>query len=169
MTDRTPVRVLLERIRTNWPEAASPETDIVFSVIRFHELIRMRTEQVLKGFGLTHAAFEVLVALRAQPVPRQLTPTELYRSVLLSSGGTTKILIELERRELIERIANLDDGRSKIVRLTCEGERMAEKAMEFVMYHDKKHFAQFDGAKEIGKLRDTLNFAMEKVEAELEG
>ena len=95
MTNRIPVRVLLERIRSNWPEAASPETDIVFSVIRFHELIKLRTEEALKRFGLTHAAFEILVALRAQPAPRQLTPTELYRSVLLSSGGTTKVLIEL--------------------------------------------------------------------------
>ena len=125
----------------------------------------MRTNKFENGV----TRIEVLVALRAQPVPRQLTPTELYRSVLLSSGGTTKVLIELERRELIERVANLKDGRSKIVRLTGEGERMAEQAMEIVMQHDKEHFAQFDGAKEIGELRDTLVSTMKKVESEPEG
>lgn len=168
MSDRIPVRVLLERLRDNWPEAVSPETDIVYSVIRFHELIRIRTEEALKRFGLTHAAFEVLVALRAHPAPRQLTPTDLYRSVLLSSGGTTKILIELERRELIERLPNPDDGRSKIVRLTDTGECLAEEAMEIVMLHDKEHFAQFDTNKEITGLRDSFSQMMGKVEPDPE-
>lgn len=165
MPDRIPVRVLLERIRSHWPEAASPETDIVFSVIRFHDLIKMRTEEALKSFELTHAAFEVLVALRAQPAPRQLTPTELSRSVLLTSGGTTKILIELERRDLIERVANPDDGRSKIVQLTDTGERMAEQAMEMVMHHDREHFVHFDGTKAITGLRDSLISMMKNVES----
>ncbi|MEX3012000.1 MarR family winged helix-turn-helix transcriptional regulator [Hoeflea sp. TYP-13] len=165
MSDRIPVRVLLERIRSYWPEAASPETDIVFSVIRFHELIRMRTDEALRDFGLTHAAFEVLVALRAQSTPRQLMPTELYRSVLLSSGGTTKILIELERRGLIRRVPNPEDGRSKIVRLTIEGEKLVEQAMKIVMQHDREHFTQFDGKTDVAHLRDTLLLLMEKIES----
>lgn len=164
MSDRIPVRALLERIRSHWPEAASTETDIVFSVIRFHELIRIRTEEALKDFGLTRAAFEVLVALRAQSAPRQLTPTELYRSVLLSSGGTTKILIELEGRSLVKRVPNPEDGRSKIVRLTPQGEKLAEEAMEIVMKHDREHFTQFDGKTEIENLRDALYSVMKKVE-----
>ena len=82
MTDRIPIRVLLDRIKLHWPEAVAPETDIIFSVIRLYELIRMNTEEALISFDLTHSAFEVMVALRAQPKPRQLTPTELYKSVL---------------------------------------------------------------------------------------
>lgn len=164
MTVRVPISVLLQRIRCNWPEAATPETDIVFSIMRFQELIRLRSEEVLAEFKLTHAAFEVLVALRAQPAPRQMTPTELYRSVLLSSGGTTKILIELERQGFVERIPNPEDGRSRIVLLTRMGEQTVEKAMQRVMQGDKAHFANFDDSKEIFKLRDVLTASMEKVE-----
>lgn len=164
MSDKIPVRVLLERMHAHWPDAVSAETDIIFSVIRLHELIRLRAEAALKEFDLTHAAFEVLVALRAQPEPRQMTPTELYRSVLLSSGGTTKILIELERRGLIRRTPNPDDGRSKIVCLTSAGAALAEQAMQKVMQHDKVHFTQIDAESELAALRDTFTDLMDKVE-----
>lgn len=164
MSDKIPVRVLLDRMQAHWPQAVSAETDIIFSVIRLHELIRLRAEAALKEFDLTHAAFEVLVALRAQPEPRQMTPTELYRSVLLSSGGTTKILIELERRGLIRRTPNPDDGRSKIVCLTQAGADMAERAMQKVMRHDKVHFARIDGETDLPALRDMFTDLMDKVE-----
>jgi len=165
MSDILPVQVLLDRIKKNWTEAASPETDIVFAVIRFHELIRQRTDGVLLDFNLTPAAFEVLVALRAQPSPRQLTPTELYNSVLLSSGGTTKVLIHLEDRGLIERFRNPDDGRSKIVKLTRAGKQIAERAMAVVVQQDKLHFASFEQDIEISDMHDIVMQMLAKIEA----
>jgi DNA-binding MarR family transcriptional regulator len=164
MRDKIPIQILLDRIKTNWPDAASPETDIIFSVIRFHELIRLRTEEALRTFDLTHAAFEVLVALRAQPTPRQLTPTELAKSVLLSSGGTTKILIGLEQRGLIERVANPKDGRSKVVQLTRNGKLLSENAMGWVMKNDKIHFAGFKDDDAVRKHRDTIIELMRIIE-----
>jgi DNA-binding MarR family transcriptional regulator len=165
MTDKIPIQVLLDRIKTNWPEAASPETDIIFSVIRFHELIRMNAEEALSAFDLTHAAFEVLVALRAQPIPRQLTPSELSKSVLLSSGGTTKVLNGLERRDMIERIKNPKDGRSKIVHLTQVGERLSEQVMASVMKYDRMHFASFTGKIAVSKHRDAIIEMMQVIES----
>lgn len=165
MTDRIPIRVLLDRIRLHWPEAAAPETDIIFSVIRLYELIRMNTEEALISFDLTHSAFEVMVALRAQPKPRQLTPTELYKWVLLSSGGTTKILTQLELRGLIERVSNPRDGRSKLVLLTQTGEQVTEQAMTNVMKIDKTHFEGFADDVELSGLRETIVSMMLKIES----
>jgi len=164
VTDRIPIRVLLDRIRLHWPEAAAPETDIIFSAIRLYELIRMNTEEALNSFDLTHSAFEVMVALRAQPKPRQLTPTELYKSILLSSGGTTKILAQLERRGLIERVPNPCDGRSKLVLLTQTGEQVTEQAMTNVMKRDRVHFEGFTDDAELSALRETILSLMLKIE-----
>jgi DNA-binding MarR family transcriptional regulator len=164
MSDNLPVQVLLDRIKKNWGAAASPETDIVFAVVRFYELIRRRTDQALDEFELTPAAFEILVSLRAQPVPRQLTPTQLYRSVLLSSGGTTKVLNSLEDRGLIKRAPNPHDARSKIVKLTSAGARLAQKAMAAVMKQDKLHFAAFERENEISDLRDVTMQMIAKIE-----
>jgi DNA-binding MarR family transcriptional regulator len=161
-----PIQTLLDRIKANWPDAASPETDIIFSVIRFHEMIRAHTEKALKPFDLTHSAFEVLVALRAQPLPRQLTPTELGQSTLLSSGGTANILNDLERRDLIQRVTNPDDGRSKIVQLTHVGERLSEQVMESVMKHDKLHFEGFSDEDAVITHRDAIVELLRVIESQ---
>ncbi|WP_170560390.1 MarR family winged helix-turn-helix transcriptional regulator [Ruegeria atlantica] len=164
MADQVPIRSLLERIKLNWPEAASPETDIIFSVIRLNELIRARTEEALASFDLTHAAFEVLVALRAQPKPRQLTPSDLCKSALLTTGGAANILVDLERRSLVTRAPNPSDGRSKIVQLTDTGEHLIERAMKEVMEHDKLHFENFRRPDGIESIRCALFSAMSKIE-----
>ena len=44
--------------------------------------------------------------LRSVPSPYELTPTELYDAVLLSSGGMTKVLRRLETRGLVSRGEN---------------------------------------------------------------
>ncbi|WP_120500350.1 MarR family winged helix-turn-helix transcriptional regulator [Roseovarius sp. EL26] len=165
MADRIPIQDLLARIKTNWPAADAPETDIVFMILRFQDLIRMNTEEVLGKFNLSHASFEILVALRAQPNPRQLTPTELYRSALLSSGGTTKILIQLESRGLIERASNPMDGRSKIVCLTASGETLVESAMTEVMTYDRELFSKLDDVVDITQLKNVLDVALSAVES----
>jgi|28_taG_2_1085356.scaffolds.fasta_scaffold00009_6 DNA-binding MarR family transcriptional regulator len=163
MTDRTPIQDLLDRIDQNWPEAASVETDIVFAIVRLHELIKAHADQALVEHSLSHAAFEILVALRAQPEPRQVTPTELYRSALLSSGGTTKLLIQLEERGLVERAPNPDDGRSKLVKLTTSGKTIVEAAMKDVMRHDKALFSMVNEAREMTNLRATLLLALKRL------
>lgn len=165
MADQVPIRSLLERIKLNWPEAASPETDIVFSVIRLNELIKARTEEALVKFDLTHAAFEVLVALRAQARPRQLTPTDLCKTALLTTGGAANIFVELERRGLVTRIPNPKDGRSKIVQMTTDGEELIERAMQAVMEYDKQHFQDFNERNELNELRDVFLSTMEKIES----
>jgi DNA-binding MarR family transcriptional regulator len=164
MREIMPVQMLLDRICANWPEAASPETNIIFGIVRFYELIRESTDHVLEEFDLTPAAFEVLVALRAQPVPRQLTPTELSRSVLLSSGGTTKVLINLENRGLIDRYSNPKDGRSKIVMLTNSGEQLVEHAMSTVTKQDRSLLTVFETENEIGDLQKLIIQAVSKIE-----
>lgn len=135
-----PVGDLLARMEKHWPEAALPEAQMVIALVRFGEIIRKRTDEVLERHGLTAAAFEVLVSLRALPEPRQMTPTALYRSTLLTSGGTTKVLIELERRGAVERLANPEDGRSRIVQLTAAGAELAERVTAEVNEIDRSHF-----------------------------
>ncbi|MEX0304144.1 MAG: MarR family winged helix-turn-helix transcriptional regulator [Leisingera sp.] len=140
MTDAYPVQDLLDRIGAHWPGAACAQSRMAIALIRIGELVRARTDRVLAEFNLTPAAFEVLVTLRASEPPRQMTPTELYRSALLTSGGMTKVLIELERRGAVERVPNPQDGRSRIVRMSEAGQALAERVMEKVGEVDRAHF-----------------------------
>jgi DNA-binding MarR family transcriptional regulator len=164
MPQKHPLQELLNRMSENWPETTSPETDVVLGIIRFNDLIRARTDKALSAFNLSRAAFEVLAALRSLPEPRQLTPTELSDSILISTGGMTKVLINLEGNGMIERISNDEDKRSKLVKLTPAGKCMAEQSMKEVARQDRELFAGFVTAAEVEKLRRNILGSLNKIE-----
>lgn len=165
MSNAYTVGQVLDRLRENWLEETSPETDVVFAIIRLNDIIRQKTDKLLKKHGLTPAAFEVLVALRSVPEPRQLTPTELYNSVLMSSGGMTKVLIGLETHGFIARLSNPDDGRSSLVRLTIAGGQKVEHVMSVIVKLDRLHFAGILTDNEIQQLREIALNSVAKIEA----
>jgi DNA-binding MarR family transcriptional regulator len=87
----------------------------------------IRTE--LADLGLTYAEFDVLAALRRAGDPYRLTPSELSRSLFLTSGGISNVLQRLTSAGYVERGATPGDGRSRWVRLTAEGHELAGTAM----------------------------------------
>lgn len=164
MPKRRTIADLLDDLNEHWPEVASPESEIALAVIRLNGLVRYRMEEQLRARDLTPAAFEVLVTLRSLPPPRRLTPTEIYRANLLSSGGLTKILGTLSGRGLIELAANSADGRSKTVRLTAKGKRFVETAAKDVSAQDRALFADKLDPKQILHLRTALLGALATLE-----
>ena len=118
----------------------------------------------MSRFSLTPVSFEVLTTLRAMPHPRQLTPTELYRTTLITSGGMTKVLKNLEDRQLIDRIASDQDGRSRFVRLLPAGADLIEKAMTAVMEGDQDLMSRSLSEDQRNNLRTILLEALERLE-----
>ena len=164
MPERQTTRELLIHLRENWPDVSSPESDIALALIRLNSMMRKETDRVLDEHDLTPAAFEVLVALRSMPPPRQLTPTELYRVNLISSGGLTKILKTLSKRNLIELVSNQADGRSKIVKLKAKGSRLVETATKKVSAQDRSLLADHLSPPQIKRLRTSLLDALAAIE-----
>jgi len=71
--------------------------------------------------GLKAGDFDVLATLVRSGPPYELTPTALYRSTMISSGGMTARLDKLEKTGLIERRSHPEDRRALIVCLTEKG------------------------------------------------
>jgi DNA-binding MarR family transcriptional regulator len=90
--------------------------------------VRPAIEAVFAASGLDSGEFDVLATLLRSGPPYRLRPTELYRSLMVSSGGLTDRLNRLERSGLIRREAHAGDARSLPVELTKEGRRRAEAA-----------------------------------------
>jgi DNA-binding MarR family transcriptional regulator len=157
---------LLGRMQANWPKAASIETEIALGLVRLNDLGTDSVKTVLTKYDLSLAGFEVLFTLRSLPEPRQLTPTELYKSILISSGGMTKVLKHLEKNGWIERINNPDDKRSKFVKLTENGKQLAEESMIAVNESDRRLFSSSLSETELTQLRDILLGALSKVETD---
>lgn len=71
----------------------------------------------------------MLAALRRVGAPYALTPTELFKSLLITSGTITKRLVRLEARHLIERRPDPEDGRGSQVYLTPLGKELVDEAV----------------------------------------
>lgn len=89
---------------------------------------RPQIDSVLLKYGLDAGEADVLFTLLRAGSPYCLRPTELFRSMMVSSGGMTHRLNKLTQAGLIVRRSAEGDGRSLLVELTGEGKRKAEAA-----------------------------------------
>lgn len=92
-------------------------------------LISDKLETVFFEFGLSAGEFDVLATLLRSGKPYTLSPTELYQTMMITSGTMTHRLKLLEQQELITRIPNPDDSRSSLVRLSPKGYELINKAI----------------------------------------
>jgi DNA-binding MarR family transcriptional regulator len=93
--------------------------------------LAVRFEQAMKveltALGLTYAEFDVLAALRRSG--GRLRPSELTRSLYLTSGGTSNVLQRLTAAGYVDREPDTSDARGKWVRLTESGAAITAKAL----------------------------------------
>ncbi|EAY7431787.1 MarR family transcriptional regulator, partial [Salmonella enterica] len=60
---------------------------------------------------------------------RQLSPKELQKKILISSGGLSNRINRLEEKKYIVRIPDPSDRRGVIVRITPEGRKLTLEAV----------------------------------------
>jgi DNA-binding MarR family transcriptional regulator len=115
------VDVILEQWQRERPDLDVTATGVFGRISRIAALVDQAMDRVFQPHGLTGGDFVVLAALRRSGKPYQLTPTALTRSMMVTSGGTTKRLDRLEARGLIRRDPDPADRRGTLVTLTNTG------------------------------------------------
>ena len=85
--------------------------------------------KALGPLGLAPWAADVLLALRRQGPPYRLTPTDLRKVTLLTSGAMTTRLDRLEAAGYVRRNSDTQDRRSIQVALTETGVELADRAI----------------------------------------
>lgn len=78
---------------------------------------------------LRQGEFDVLATLRRSGKPHSLTPSELYQSMMLTSGAMTSRLDRLETKGFIRREHSKSDRRSVQVMLTAEGKKKVDTVL----------------------------------------
>ncbi len=92
-------------------------------------LIDAELARTFAAHGLDAASFDVLATLRRAGAPYELTPTQLMRSAMITSGAITQRLDRLEARGLIARTPNARDGRGVQATLTTTGRAAIDQAL----------------------------------------
>ena len=112
-------------VRRQWarerPELDTGPIGIIARLGRAQAYIDPALDSVFAEYGLTRGPWDVLAALRRAGAPYRLTPTELYRALMRTSGAITHTLHRLEYTGLVERLTNPADARSLYVALTPRG------------------------------------------------
>lgn len=123
----------IDRIVELWkrerPDLDVSPTHVVQRIIRLALLQEASFARVLAQFGLSWGEYVVLAALRREGPSHRMSPTTLYGSVLLSSGGMTKRLDRLESAGLIGREPDPADRRGRLVVLTRKGKELVDRAV----------------------------------------
>jgi|AP95_1055475.scaffolds.fasta_scaffold32507_2 DNA-binding MarR family transcriptional regulator len=156
---------LIERKKKNWPAASSPLGGIVIRLFRIRDIIYDHSRVKVKTeFNLTPAEFEVIATLRTLEAPYRLTPTDLRQALLITPGGITKVLNNLETRKLLSRHKNDNDGRSKAVQLTKAGINLAEKVLPAVMEGYAELLKKGLNKQQLGQTADLLKSLLRALE-----
>lgn len=130
----------VDRLRAQWarelPDLDTEPMAILGRAYRLSNLVRASIEETFAAFGLDRGEFDVIATLRRSGPPYRLTPTELYTSLMITSGGLTHRLDRLQKAGLIRREKSPSDGRSFLVALTEAGMRRAEDAFRTDMANE---------------------------------
>lgn len=131
--DQSGARDPVDEILAAW-RAARPDLDLkAMGIIgrfgRSAGFLQKAVESELQKFGLAIADFDVLASLRRAGPPYRLTPTQLYRNLMITSGTMTNRLDKLEERGLVARHDDPNDRRGILVSLTPEGLALTDSAV----------------------------------------
>ena len=119
---------LFEQRRRETPDIPLDGMEIFARARRLTLLSRPAIEAVFEKYGIDAGEFDVLATLQRAGAPYTLRPTELFQTLMMSSGGMTDRLVRLEKSGLITREASPSDRRSLLVKLTAKGRALIEKA-----------------------------------------
>lgn len=123
-----------------WPcdgENGVPESNFVVNLLKLSKIFMAKAEPVLSAYDLTFLEAEILGSLR-NDFPEAKRPSDIYKNLLFSSGGTTKALKGLENRECILIIPDEQDRRSKLIALTEKGKKLIESVKQEIHVTDKQ-------------------------------
>ncbi|EAA6552236.1 MarR family transcriptional regulator [Salmonella enterica subsp. diarizonae] len=101
---------------------------VIARIVRMSHYISQFVDSNLARYNLNVGEFEVLAALARNP-DRQLSPKELQKKILISSGGLSNRINRLEEKKYIVRIPDPSDRRGVIVRITPEGRKLTLEAV----------------------------------------
>jgi len=137
-----PTQDHVDRVFGQWakelPSVATHGAAIIGRARRITILSRKAIEENFAAYGLDAGEFDVLATLRRSGPPFTLRPTELFRWLMISSGGLTARLERLEKAGLIRRRPAEDDARSLLVELTPAGKKTIEDAFRADMAIENK-------------------------------
>jgi DNA-binding MarR family transcriptional regulator len=153
-TDR--VDEILAQWRKEQPDLKTETIAVAGRILMASEMLKTRIQPVFERHGISFGGGDVLASLRRNGPPYELSPTHLYRELMLTSGTMTNRLDRLERDGFIARRPDPNDRRGTLVCMTQKGMAVIDAAMAEHMENERNLLSAL-GAEEQQQLAQLLS------------
>ncbi|MQA27041.1 MAG: MarR family transcriptional regulator [Micromonosporaceae bacterium] len=124
----------IERAAARWDSEFGPSTamKVATSIMRVHQLLLARYDEILRPYELTFARYEALVLLafsRRGELPMRVIGERL----MVHPTSATNIIERLTRQAYVRRKRNPADGRGVLAAITPEGRSVVGRATKDLM------------------------------------
>lgn len=136
----------VDKVLVQWlqqrPDLDCSPMAVLGRLSRMSRMVDKKLDTAFKAHGLSAIEFDILAALRRYNT--LTTPTELYQTLMLSSGAMSTRVEQLVQRGFIERVYSEEDRRSCQLRLTRDGQRMIDQALSAHVANEHEILAPFN-------------------------
>ena len=146
---------ILAQWKRERPDLETRSMGVIGRIQRAAAALRPLLDQTHERSGLQGESFDVLASLRRSGPPYQLSPTQLYREMMLTSGAMTNRIDRLEEAGLVARRPDPNDRRGTLVRLTPKGKALVDAATTKHVANEDRLLAAL-GTREQQQLNDLL-------------
>ena len=130
----TPPSDIVDSLVADWqrtrPQTKADAIQVIGRIIWLGRQYEDAVTRMPSNPGLSYSDYDVIATLRRAGKPYELTPTELGKRVLLTSGGLTACLRRLENAGLISRRGVPEDRRRLLAKLTPKGFDLIESFLD---------------------------------------
>ena len=166
--DKSPQTDAVDRILEQW-KRERPDLDCTpmgpFGRLkRCALLLEPRIEAAFLRHDLVRWEFDMLATLRRAGAPFILSPTQLFSTLMITSGTMTHRLKALEKRGFITRLPNPEDARSMLVALTPVGRERIDEAVETHVDNERQLLAGLSDSERL-QLDQALRVLMHLLES----
>ncbi len=153
------VDVILDQWAHARPDLDVSPMAVIGRLSRATRLVEQELKRTFEAHGLDAASFDVLATLRRSLPDHRLTPSQLMRSAMVTSGAITQRLDKLQAQGLVSRTRNEADGRASDVTLTPAGRDLIDRALPDHVATERRLLAGLDPDQQdalVGALRILL-------------
>ncbi|NNG18280.1 MarR family transcriptional regulator [Naumannella sp. ID2617S] len=111
---------------------------VLSRVSRLARLLDRARHQAFADHGIVAWEFDVLAALRRAGEPYRLTPGQLLRETMVTSGTMTNRVDRLVSRGLVRRAPDPSDRRGVLVSLSDAGREVVDGALASLLAHESE-------------------------------
>jgi DNA-binding MarR family transcriptional regulator len=126
------LKYLIAEWRRERPDVNLSAFSIAAAVKQIDQQTEAEFRRLSVSLGIGPGDLRVLFALRRSGIDNPRRPTDLFQSLLVTSGAVTKQLDRLEAQGFVERLADPSDQRGFLIHLTRRGAKVADAAIEAI-------------------------------------